>query len=125
ECAGFRLQPRRNNGGGRRSSDLFEAAGGVLVQQARDECLVGQSFRQRPLLDRLQVLARQSNIQPAIFAKRGLGVASVARVFALPPARGLPLTALERLEQFLFVRIKFHGRRTPHPITVSWPFGLE
>src|SRR5207253_5209481 len=106
-------------------SDLFEAAGRVLVQQARDQRLVGQPFRERPLLDRLQVLARQANIQPAIFAKRGLGVASVARAFAFPPARGLPLTALERLEQFLFVRIKFHGRRTPHPGIASWPSDSE
>ena len=37
-----------------RATDLFEAAGLVLVQQARYERPVGQSFRKRPLLDRLE-----------------------------------------------------------------------
>jgi DinB family protein len=55
---------------------LFEAAGRVLVQQARDQRLVRQPFRERALLDRLQVLARQPDVQPAILAERGLGMAA-------------------------------------------------
>jgi hypothetical protein len=59
-----------------RASDLFEAAGCVLVQQARDQRLVRQAFRQRPLLDRLQVLARQADVQPSILLERRLCVRS-------------------------------------------------
>ena len=38
--------------------DLPETPGGVLVQQARNQGLVRQALRERPLPDRLQVLAR-------------------------------------------------------------------
>ena len=47
-------------------SDLFEASGCVLVQQAGDQRLIRQTLCERPLLDRLQVLARQPDVQPAI-----------------------------------------------------------
>jgi hypothetical protein len=77
---------------------FFEAAGRVLVQQARDQRLEGQALRKRPLLDRLEVLAGQANVQPAVLAERGLGVARVANSIALPSA-GLPLTALDGLKR--------------------------
>jgi hypothetical protein len=76
---------------------LFEAAGRVLVQQARDQRLVGQPFRQRTVLNCLQVLARQADIQSAVLAKRGLGVASVAGSLALALGGGLPFTAINGL----------------------------
>ena len=74
-----------------RFSDLFEAAGRVLVQQARDQRLIRQALRERSLLDRLQVLARQPDVQPPVLAERRLGVARVASSFALAAAGGLPL----------------------------------
>ena len=49
-------------------SDLFEASGRVLVQQARDQRLIRQALRERPLLNRLQVLARQPDVQPSVLA---------------------------------------------------------
>jgi len=64
-------------------SDLLKSAGRVLVQQTRDQRLIRQSFCERPLLNRLQVLARQTNIQSTILAKRDLGIASIARSLAL------------------------------------------
>src|SRR5439155_25250813 len=79
--------------------DLLESSRRVLVQQAGDQGLVRESLRQCPLLDRLQVLARQSNIQPAILAN--VPLARVAGPFPLGTASGLPLTALDRPEQLL------------------------
>ena len=54
--------------------NLFEPPGRVPVQQARDQRLIRQPLGERPLLNRLQVLARETNIQPTILAERGLGV---------------------------------------------------
>ena len=42
----------------RRDADFFEPPRRILVQQARDQRLIGQALGQRALLDRLQVLAR-------------------------------------------------------------------
>jgi len=41
-----------------RGSDFFQAAGRVLVEQARDQRLVRQPLRERSLLDRLQAESR-------------------------------------------------------------------
>src|ERR1700675_3345653 len=71
-----------------RCSDLFEATGRVLVQQARDERLIRQAFRQRPLLDRLQGLARQPDVQPSVLFERRSRIARVARSFALASGEG-------------------------------------
>src|SRR6266851_5374879 len=104
------------------SSDFFEPAGCVLVQQARDQRLVGQPFRERPLLDRLQVLARQADVQPSVFLERRLCVTREPSSFALATAGGLPLAPVDGLEQLLLVRVNLHGR-TPRRGTASWPFG--
>src|SRR5436309_15652004 len=68
--------------------DLLDPPGRVLVQQAGDQRLVRQPLRKRPLLNRFQVLARQSNVQPPVLAERGLRVTGVPRVFALAALRG-------------------------------------
>src|SRR6188472_4213398 len=73
--------------------DLFEATGRVLVQQARDQRLVGQSFRQCSLLDCLKVLARQPDVQPPVLAERSRIVAGVTSSLAPAAAGGLPLRA--------------------------------
>src|SRR5215813_4467334 len=102
------------------SSDFFEPPGRVLVQQARDQRLIRQPLGERPFLNRLQVLARQPDVQPPVLAERGLRVAGVARSLALAAAGGLPLAALEQL---LLVSVNLHG--TPHQGTPSWPSGSE
>jgi hypothetical protein len=61
-----------------RSSDLFEPPGRVLVQQARDQRLIRQPLCERSLLNRLEVLARQPDVQPSVLSERGLGVSRVA-----------------------------------------------
>ena len=94
---------------------LFEAAGRERVQQARDQRLMGQAFRERPLLDRLQVLSRQTNIQSAVLAKRGLGIASVASRLALAAGGGLPFTSPDGLEQVLLIGVNLHGRLASSP----------
>src|SRR4051812_31492545 len=106
----------------RRSSDLLEAASRVLVQQARDQRLIRQAFRQRPLLDRLQVLARQANVQASVLLERRLCIAREARSFALTATGGLPLAPFDGLEQLLLVRVSLHDR-TPHRGTALWPSG--
>jgi hypothetical protein len=50
----------------RRDSDLFKAPSGVLMQQARDQRLIRQTLSESPLLNRLQILARQADVQPTI-----------------------------------------------------------
>src|SRR5687767_9209847 len=82
------------------------------MQQAGDQRLVGQPPRECPLLDRLQVLAREPDVQPPVLAERRLGVAGVASSLALAAAGGLPLPALDRLEELLSVGVNLH-RRTP------------
>ena len=47
---------------------------------------------------------------------------SVERGEWKPAAGGLPLTALDGIEQLLFVGVNLHGR-TPHRGTASWPSG--
>jgi hypothetical protein len=70
---------------------LFEPSRRVLVQQARDQRLVRQALRQGSLLDRLQVLARQPDVQPSVLAKRCLRVARVTgRARACRPWRTAP-----------------------------------
>src|SRR5438477_568209 len=101
-----------DNGEGR-GSDLFEPAGCVFVQQARDQRLIRQALRERSLLNRLQVLARQTDVQPSVFLERRLGVAREASSVARTAAGGLPLDSFDGLEQLLLVRINLHGR-TPH-----------
>src|SRR5258706_13445790 len=103
-------------------SDLFQATGRVLVEEARDQRLVWQSLSQRPLLDRLQVLARQANVQPSVLLESRFCIAREARSFALTATGGLPLAPFHGLEQLLLVRANFHGR-TPHRGTASWPSG--
>jgi hypothetical protein len=58
----FRLANRESP-----SSDFFEPPGRVLVQNARDQRLIGQPLGERPLLNRLQVLARQADVQSTVF----------------------------------------------------------
>ena len=55
------------------------------MQQARDQSLVRKALRERPLLDRLQVLAREPDVQPSILSERRLGVARVRVRLRLPP----------------------------------------
>src|SRR5687767_5569917 len=55
------------------------------MQQAGDQRLVGQPPRECPLLDRLQVLAREPDVQPPVLAERRLGVAGVRVRSRLPP----------------------------------------
>src|SRR5262245_55583635 len=102
--------------------DLFEASGCVLVKQARDQGLVGESLGQRSPLDRLQVLARQADVQPSILAERGLCVTGVPGACSLTPVGRLPLAALGGFQQLLLVGIKFH-RRLPLRGTASSPSG--
>src|SRR5882762_252389 len=102
-----------------RSSNFFEPSGRVFVQQARDQRLIRQPLCERPLLNRLQVLARQPDVQPPVLAERGLGVAGVPSSLALAAAGGLPLAALDGLKQLLLVGVNLHG--TPHRGTPSWP----
>ena len=71
------------------------------MQQARDQRLVRQALRERPLLDGLQVLAGQPDVQPPVLAERRLRVSSVANRRALAGPGGLPLAALEGFEQLL------------------------
>ena len=58
-------------------------------------------------LNRLQVLARQPNVQPPVLAKRSIRVSAVTRSFALAARGGLPLAALHGVKQLLFFSIKF------------------
>ena len=99
---------------------VLKPPGRVLVQQARDQRLVRQALGECALLDCLQVLARQTDVQPPVLSERSFGVTRVARSLALASAGGLPLASVDRLEQVLFVSIKLHGW-TPHPGTASWP----
>src|SRR6185436_15014856 len=92
------------------SSTLFEAAGRVLVQQARDQRVMGQALRERALLDCLQILARQADVQPPVFLERRLCVAREASSFALTAAGGLPFAPFDGLEQLLLVGVNLHGR---------------
>src|SRR5712671_3581282 len=46
-----------------RSLGLPKPSRRVLVQQARDQRLIGKSFFERPLLDRLKILGRNPNVQ--------------------------------------------------------------
>src|SRR3954469_16919376 len=90
------------------SSDLFEATGRVLVQQARDQRLIRQAFGERPLLNRLGVLARQADVQPSVLLERRLCVAGEARSFALAATGGLPLARFDGLEQLLLFGVNLH-----------------
>jgi hypothetical protein len=45
---------------------------GIRCENSKSHDLVGQPLNERPLLDRLQVLARQPGVQPAVLAKRRL-----------------------------------------------------
>jgi hypothetical protein len=74
-----------------RESDFFEASGCVLVQKARDQRLIRQTLRERPLLNRFQILARQADVQPSVFLERRLCVAREARSFTLTATDRLPL----------------------------------
>ena len=90
----------------------------MLVQQARDQRLVRQALRERALLDRFQVLAREPDVQPPVFAEGGLSVARVSSALARAARGGFPLTALDGLEQPFLVRALPPGllhtsRRTP------------
>src|SRR6185295_16964014 len=100
-------------------SDLLEPSGRVLVQQTRDQGLVRQALRERPFLNRLEVLAREPNVQPTILAERGLRIAGVAGTLALTILGRLPLAACDGPKQLLFLSIHLH-RRTPQGIA-SWP----
>ena len=62
---------------------------------------VRQAFRERPLLDRLQVFARQADVQATVFLERGLSETRIARSLALAGAGGLPLAPLDGLQQLL------------------------
>src|SRR5262245_12043346 len=75
--------------------NFLESPCGVLVQQTRDEGLVRQAFGESPLLNRLQVLARQPDVQTPVLPKRGLRVTGVASAFALATLGGCPLAALD------------------------------
>ena len=103
---------------GRPALDLFQAPGCVLVQQAGDQRLIRQALGERPFWDCLQILTRQTDIQPAVLAERGLGIANVASSLAFAAAGGLPFTALDGLEQVLLVSVSsrkgggFSDRRT-------------
>src|SRR5258706_8612366 len=105
-----------------RCLDLLESSRRVLVQQAGDQGLVRESLRQCPLLDRLQVLARQADVQPSVLLERRLCVAREPRSFTLTATGGLPLAPFDGLDQLLLVRVNLHGR-TPHRGTASWPSG--
>jgi len=59
------------------------------------------------VLDRLQVLAREADVQPAVLPDRSLPVASVASTLALTSTGGLPLAALDGVQQLLLVGISF------------------
>src|SRR5260221_14242556 len=108
-----------------RSLRFPEPPGRVLVQQARDQRLIGKSLLEGALLDRFQILGRNPNVQPAILSECGLGVATVPTLGSLGRARRSPLAALHRVQDFFFVRIKFHDRPAPCPSTASWPCDLE
>src|SRR5712692_6158415 len=103
-------------------SDLFQTTGRVLVEEASNQRLIRQAFRKCPLLDRLQVLARQADVQPSVLFERRLCVARETSSFALTATGGLPLASLDRLEQLLLFGVNLHGR-TPHRGTASWPSG--
>ena len=75
----------------RPGSNLLEGPGGVRVLS------IGQS---------LQILG-EPNIQPAVLAERGLGVASVARARLLAATGRRPLSALDDLS--LFLGVNLHG----------------
>src|SRR5262245_36922994 len=103
----------------RRPSDFLQPTRRVLVQQAPDQRLVRQAFGERPFLDRLQVLARQPDVQPPVLAKRGLCVTGVPGALAFATLGRLPFATLNRIEQLLLVGIKFH-RRSPYRGTPWW-----
>ena len=100
-------------------SNLFEPPGCVLVEQTRDQRLIRQPLCERSLLNRLEILARQPDVQPTVLAERRLGVAGVPSSLALAAAGGLPLAALDGLKQFLLVGVNLLG--TPDRATPSWP----
>ena len=99
------------------TSNLLEASCCVCVQQAGDQGLIGQSLGERPLLDRLQILARQTNIESPVLAERRLGV---ARSFALATTGGLPLALLDGLSSSTSVALRLIGPMTSSR-TVPWP----
>jgi hypothetical protein len=65
------------------------------VQQARDQRLIGQALRERLILNRLEVLARQNGCSAEDPPKRGLAGSSVPSPLALAIGGGLPLAALD------------------------------
>src|SRR6266508_2827108 len=101
-------------------SYLLQPSGCVFVQQTRDQGLVGQPFCERALLNRLEVLAREPDVQPPVFAESGLRVTHVASPLTLAAAGGLPLASLDRHEHLLLIGVNLHGR-TPPRSTASWP----
>src|SRR4029079_13162923 len=101
-------------------SDLLEPSRCELVQQARDQGLIRQPLGERSLLDRLQVLARQRDVQPPILAECRLRVAGVPGALALATLSGLPFATLDGLAQLLFISVHLH-RWTPHRDPALWP----
>ena len=108
-----------------RSLRLPESPGGVLVQEARDQRLVGEAFLERSFLDRLQILGRNPNVEAAIFLEGRLRSATVSAQASFGRARRPPLAAINGVEKFLLVSLKLHDRPLPSPNTASWPSDSE
>src|SRR5580765_2301919 len=102
-----------------------ESPRGVLVQEARDQRLVGEAFLERSLLDRLQILGRNPNVEAAIFLEGRLRSATVSAQASFGRARRPPLAAVNGVEKFLLVSFKLHDRPLPSPNTASWPSDSE
>src|SRR5271157_2380362 len=90
-------------------------SGGILVQQAGDQGLIREALLERPLLDRLQVLARDADVEATVLAKRCLGIPAVAAPVPLHPLHRAPFTALDRFENRLFLSVKFHSLQPSLP----------
>lgn len=87
------------------------------MEQAGNERLVGQALLDRALLNGLEVLAGNADIQAAVFAKRGSGVAGVAIPLLLCALRRAPLATFKGVTNFFFVAIKLHDLQSPRPST--------
>src|SRR6185312_12284610 len=98
------------------TSDFLQPARRVLVKQAGDERLYGNPST--TLLNRFEVLARQTDVQPSVFLERRLRVPREANSFAFAAGSGLPLASFVGLEQLVLVRVNRHGR-TAHRVTAS------
>src|SRR4029450_5030420 len=102
----------RREGDRRRALDRFTPLSAALMRTcaAGSRSASGTASPQQALAsDRLQIFARQPDVQPAVLAERGLRIAGVPGRLALAAFGGLPPAARAGGGARPFVRVPLHS----------------